>query len=739
MTLKFDIITEFPSSLCTLQRQCDLCTFDKKYEEACEKKDLKSFFQNIVSSDKSILNPSSVKLKEKTPEKGNVIPENCVEKLYWKDQFTNYALCNMDGCNTVISFPKSATRGIYRHIDSHSNRNGQNRGKKRGKISERPFDELSIKQRMSLVIALKLIGQNKLSAFKCTSDAMVSTYQAVLLAAGVDIETEDLVESRRQIIKTVNCFAEKIRNIIKEEINGQSVTFVHDDTRSKCGLNEAIRAVTACFVKDNVLVRRFVHLEYVEDKDSHSVAESIRKIAEEYGVADYQIAADGASTNLAAANILKLIQHTCWSHTVHNIVEAAFQKTKEKYTGFREFYKVFEKMINKAARRHLNAKLANEEGFIKIPTLSCTRWLSRRDCFNSIIRNWQILENNKSNIGLNDCEWKLFDNFKLFQDIHHIIEVATSCLLRFEVQQQTSSHTVIPTVTKWIYKMLAFTMDENHSQLGRLLAKELIDQIDLYCFGRVGSQVKPRIHSTHVVQAALHPETHLLHKIKSKISTNHNAIGGAEQIKSANDSIDLRFYRIYDRVWIHLKESYKRIYLSQQSSPDLENSNSSNSDFDISSLGELSQEQQNKLQNHFKKKEDEKLYFSLKTEFKKFKLFVKEYKTWEENKTGEAQFSALIRQYNLMKVNRKDTHILFWTLKDVKLTFPILHRIIMDTIHVPASNAAVESLFSHVTDVKNFKRSCLSDKNLNDILTLYYSDLYMDESITNFFKSNVNK
>ena len=645
----------------------------------------------------------------------------------------------MDGCNTVISFPKSATRGIYKHIDSHSNTSGQNRGTKRGKISERPIDELSIKQKMSLVIALKLIGQNKLSAFKCTSDAMISTYQAVLLAAGVDIEKEDLVESRRQIMLTVNCFADKIRNNIKEEIKGQSVTFVHDDSRSKYGMNEAIRAISACFVQNNVLVRRFVHLEYVEDKDSQSVAESIRKVAQEYGVNDYQIAADGASTKLSAARILKLIQHTCWSHTVHNIVEAAFKVTKEKYTGFKRFYQIFEKVINKAARRHLNAKLSKIEGFIKIPTLSCTRWLSRKDCFNSIIRNWQILENNKSNIGLNDDEWKHFDNLKLFEDIYELIDVATSCLLKFEIQQQTSSHTVIPTVTKWIYKLLAFTMDENHSQLGRLLAQELINQIDLYCFGRVGSQVKPRIHSTHVVQAALHPETHLLHKIKSKISTDTVAIGGGEQIQSANNSIDLRFHRIYDRVWIHLKDSYKRLYLDPQRCPDLENSGSSNSDFDISSLGDLSQEQQNMIQNHFKKKEDEKLYFSLKTEFKKFKVFVKEFKTWEENKTGEAQFSALIRQYNLMKVNRKDTHILFWTLKDVKLAFPILHRIIMETIHVPASNAAVESLFSHVTDVKNFKRSCLSDKNLNDILTLYYSDLYMNESITNFFKSNVNK
>ena len=78
-------------------------------------------------------------------------------------------------------------------------------------------------------------------------------------------------------------------------------------------------------------------------------------------------------------------------------------------------------------------------------------------------------------------------------------------------------------------------------------------------------------------------------------------------------------------------------------------------------------------------------------------------------------------------------------MNEVKLAFPILQQIVYDTIHVPASNAAIESLYSHVTDVKNFKRSKLSSDNLNNILTLFYADLYMNDSVTNFFASNVNK
>ena len=75
---------------------------------------------------------------------------------------------------------------------------------------------------------------------------------------------------------------------------------------------------------------------------------------------------------------------------------------------------------------------------------------------------------------------------------------------------------------------------------------------------------------------------------------------------------------------------------------------------------------------------------------------------------------------------------------ETERAFPYLTPIVRETIHVPTSSAAVESLFSHVLDVKNFKRSKLSDRNLNDIICLFYSDLYMqDYNLTNFFKSSL--
>ena len=76
-----------------------------------------------------------------------------------------------------------------------------------------------------------------------------------------------------------------------------------------------------------------------------------------------------------------------------------------------------------------------------------------------------------------------------------------------------------------------------------------------------------------------------------------------------------------------------------------------------------------------------------------------------------------------------------WTQKQQKVS--ILQKIVMDSIIIPASNAMVESLFSHVSDIKNFRRSKLSEKSLNDLLTLFYADLYMDNSVTNYFQSEL--
>ena len=671
--------------------------------------------------------PTKIELKSKTPKKANIVPENAFQKLHWMDESADFAICNINNCGEIVTYTKSAKTGLYNHVDQHFNEKPT--GRKRKRKIDQPLDELTIKQRISLVIALKLIGQNKLSAFKATSDEMISAYQSILAAAGVNLEKEDIAESRRSVMRTVNAFADKIRDKIKHELENQKVCFVHDDSRSQTGLGEQLRAVTATFVSNGKFQRRFLHIEYNEEKDSQSLANSIREVAEKFGVSDFQIAADGASVNLAAARQLEVVQHTCWSHTVHIISKEGI-KSMDQYEGFKIFYRAFEKFISKSSRKHLNAKFSNEDGFTKIPTLSSTRWLSRRNCINSVIKNWDIIQSNKNLVGLTETEWKSFNNLPLFLDLQFLVETATSCLLKFEVQKRTSSQTVIPTISKWIYKMYEFTLDPKRTNLGRILAKEIVQKIDLYCFGSLGSNVKPRIHSTHIIQAVLNPDSHLLNKIKSKIGTKVNPVGGAEAISATNELIDRRYERINDRVWPELKDAYDKYFIANNNVVSSESSSESELDW-----SNLSQEQV----NHLQKKKDERVYYQLKNEFKKFKSFVKDYRKWDENITGESQFSTLIRCFNTMKINNDDHHLLFWTLKDVKLAFPILHKIVYDTIYVPTSNVAVESLYSHVTDIKNFKRSKLTAKNLNDILTLFYSDLYMKDSLTDFFTSDVNK
>ena len=497
-------------------------------------------------------------------------------------------------------------------------------------------------------------------------------------------------------------------------------------------MNECIRAITACFVLNGKYERRFLHLEYVQGKDSESIADSIAKVAEMYGIQDYQIAADGASVNLAAARRLNLVQHTCWTHTIHNIIKAAFAMM-DKYAGFKQFWKIFEKFLEKSSRRHVNSILANEDNFIKIPTFSKTRWLSRRDCLQSVVKNWEIIQENKNLIGLNDAQWKIFNNFQLFNDLLELVDIASRCLLKFECQKNTTSQFVLPTLSKWIFKMLVFKMDQNRSNLGRLLAEEIIQKIDLYTFGQKNSSIEARIRSTHIIQAAFNPDTHYLAKLNTKISFRIDAIGGSNEVQSANEDIEFRFNRLFDKIWPTLKSAYDNLY-----STEIEESSdqSSDSDFDWSSFESLSQEQRDQIKANMKAS---KKYLALKNESRKFQAFANEYRNWADNLSGEGKYSNLIRCFETKKTGQDDHHMIFWSMNEVKLAFPILQRIVYESIHIPASNAAVESLYSHVTDIKNFKRSKLSSENLNDILTLFYADLYMKDSLTNFFKSHVNK
>ena len=321
--------------------------------------------------------------------------------------------------------------------------------------------------------------------------------------------------------------------------------------RSNVGMRETIRAVSACFISDRKFQRRFLHLEFIQDKSSSNLAESIKKVAEMYNIGSFELACDGASTNHSAADKLDLRQHTCWSHSTHNIISAAYTSMGTKYAAFKRFTTVFERLLTKASRKHINSKLMNVEGYVKIPQLVATRWLSRYECIKSVLRNWDIINQNRNLLGLTQSEWNTFDNKALFEDMFEITGLGATCLLRFEVQKFTTAHKVIPTLVKWHQKLYTFRLYSKKTELGRLLAEEMSESIDTYTFGKEGRLIRPRINATAIIQASLAPETVYLQKQRKKI----NEIPSPELIK-INEEIETRFKKINSMVMPQLKSAF---------------------------------------------------------------------------------------------------------------------------------------------------------------------------------------
>ena len=718
------------SSFCDETNLCWYCQTYNQYQDAKTTEKRRIFFQNVVDKSLHLLNPVEWKLGDKTSKKKLSIPDNAVYKIFWMDKRINFAVCNIGDCKKLVSCSKWSKTSILCHIEAHLMDKPVTSRK-----TEQKTEDLSLKEKMNLIVALKLIGENKISAFKATSTGMVSTYQAILNAAGVRLdEDEKIVSSRRSVMRTVEKCAIAIRSKIKNEIDGKKITLIHDDSTSSYG---TLRAVTATFVWNRAFQRRLLHVEYVKQKDAKSIADTLLQVAEMYGISDFEIAADGASTNRAVAKKFKKVNHTCWSHTVHLIVQNAFAVMESVYPGFKKFYSIFVKFLEKVSRKHLNSALSTEDGFVKIPSLAKTRWLSRRNCLNAIVKNWTILHENKAKLGLSNEEFKIFDNLPLFEDLKYVVNVAASILLRFEVQKTTTAHLVIPLVDKWIRKNLVFKLTKAQTQLGRHLAEEINKSIDVYLFGR--GQIDPRIRKTHIVQAVLNPFTCLLKELKLPLDQQNmeNIPPELSNFDEINESLQMRYARIEKDIMPSIEAAYDRLYSNEIVSSDSDSSQPQ--PLDLSSIEGLTPDQISQISNLVKTNDSKKVYKPLRSEYKKFKRFVKELYEWDENRTGEADHSDLIRAFNAFKQGKNDQHMVFWSMNEVRETFPILFKIAYDSIHIPASSCAVESLFSHVTDVKTVRRSKLNGKHLNDILTLFYSDLYMENPFTSYFESAANK
>ena len=119
---------------------------------------------------------------------------------------------------------------------------------------------------MDLLIALQLIGRNKLSAYKVTSDPMIEFYKRVLELGGYPYSDEKVCSSRKTMMQTVRQYANVFREDLKVELKNVKCCVIHDDSTTKHGMNETLRAISVTFVKNGRFQRRFLHIEKICSK-----------------------------------------------------------------------------------------------------------------------------------------------------------------------------------------------------------------------------------------------------------------------------------------------------------------------------------------------------------------------------------------------------------------------------------------------------------------------------------------
>ena len=404
-------------------------------------------------------------------------------------------------------------------------------------------------------------------------------------------------------------------------------------------------------------------------------------------------------------------------------------------TGFKNFMNILKKLLNKSSRKHINAKLCDLENFVKIPTLCDTRWLSLFNCINALLKNHEIILAKRSLFGLSEKEFEIFEKKDLLIDLRDLLQFSKTALLKLEVQKKPTIHQVLPVFHNFIVECVKMTCDIERTNIGRQLAYIMKTKIDTYMFG--DALIAQRLTTHQIIQSGLNPETYIFNKLKRPLGLTFDGLSpsGTVSKDTLEDDVTSNLRSFRSSLKPALKEIYKK--LNPQSSNDDLNSNSSESEreIDLDSYTDLSESTKSELSAEFNqrklKRQESKIFKDLLHEYEKFKVFNE---VLASNDNNDQRFRVIIEKYRLIQENR---HFNFWNLPEVKLCFPILHRIVMDSIVIPASNAMVESLFSHVGDIKNFRRSNLTEKSLNDLLTLFYADLYMNNSATNYFKSEL--
>lgn len=668
------------STQCSDLDPCWFCMrkieFDEAVDESERKKtttSLKKLFQRLIDDRCPTIHLEPYYHKNKDKKVTRIPNIYRINYLLEKQKFLWDKVCN-----SVFTYSKSSWSGMKRHLDSSAHRTAALAH------AENEDQEIVLEEMPDIPQKYKatkeqwtnfqdkmvdgLLATGKIAPYLFDQQDFRMAFVEGLDALGIETDVRNVLPSRRRAMRKVDNSAEQERSKTKQDIveairNNPEIqfSFLHDDGTLKNGMKENLRTFSVVWIDNSgAIQRRYLKSVSAVSKSTESLKSSIIEVATEFGIdARYIFLADGAAVNQSVSRELNVDLAICGPHSIHNVFRKSVVTFAAEETAFQNFFGDIKQIQAKAARRHLNHKMASDPEWKKLKGYVETRWCSMIDCLESLLHNWELLINEGIPVIQNHSR-------QFVEEFYTMLLPLKASIISMEATKSTSGQLVALELQGLLVFYINFAVDKSKPLMLQKLAKKFVLHLEQYMDGVPSKNITKRICKIRLLQCAFY--------LPSGYLSSFNVM--VDDVEK-QESINIRYER--------LQNELNEILLSYQTTETTQRRNS----FGDTELG---------------------------CEIKQFSMLATKYHNNE-------QLPTVVSQFKKDSMEKKDANLLFWNSNYATEFLPKLRAIVLPLMAISASTATVEGTFSFANHMRTSTRSRLQTTTLDKYLTCRYARL----------------
>ena len=666
-------------SYCQIQYPCSYCFDKQKWRSEVEsiqnkqdrQKAEKVFFSNKIAENCPTVALVPLKIKKELVEN--------VYRIEYRLKKRDWAYCKP--CNQFLSYINSTNKSVKKHLESKQHCKNSEIEAENCPTMNAPSEELIKRQITKEQISeiRQIVAEEfaaKLSIYYLTSPNFENAMKRIFAVFGHFMpDNRSLTGSRRTLTRMTADKANQIKERVKDELavaRAQNSHFVisTDDGSLNHGNRENFRTFNIGWVDPTGQINtRYLTSWDDLDKKAEALKKSLERVKEEFqleGYENYSLCTDGASSNVKLAELDNERQlNLCGPHGLNNVADAGIKAVSINNTELKQLNKLIKDFSSKASRRKYNQRFSSNDKWIKLKSISDTRWDSTCIVLSAIIADFDILKENNVN-------HPLIQNYpkQLLEEYYFLLSPLRDANQQMQLTSRTSGHLV---ALKY-HSVLVHFMNYSSIQTKPPMMKELAQQMVKEVTDRMDDTFKithkqQRVNLDRLLQAAFCPSSCFLGAFETKmVDQTHQKI------------IDDRALQYKKQIQTWAKNKASQSAMSENLLMDV---SQTPLEFEIQSYVQLVHRMSNNDQN--------------------------------------TTLPQILMDYKENEASNKDANALFWNSTYAKEHLPHLTAEILKLLPIPASTSLSEGTFSVANQIRNAKRSTITSKNLNHFLTCHYS------------------